>query len=156
MLRPLSEQLDVLVSSPLKRATQTAAVLGTPRIDTGLRELNHGSLEGLTARQAQLDYRSLLRHWERDAAGVRFPSGETLADCHRRINGTLEGLARDLRPGMLIGVVTHQLAIATVICALDGTPLSDFRTRKVPNGSVTTVVHQGGRWTLEDYGWLPK
>ena len=71
---------DRVISSPLRRALETAATVaaGSPvETDPRVAEMDYGEWEGLT--YAEIDARDLdlRRRWEDDPAGTRCPGGES-------------------------------------------------------------------------------
>ena len=85
----------LLVSSPLRRAVDSARVLRAslgPAIrgarlaapDPRLAELDFGAWEGLTQPEVKARWPELLRTWKRQPDTVRLPGGETLAEARDR------------------------------------------------------------------------
>ena len=85
----------LLVSSPLRRAVDSARVLRAslgPAIrgarlaapDPRLAELDFGAWEGLTQPEVKARWPELLRSWKRQPDTVRLPGGETLAEARDR------------------------------------------------------------------------
>src|SRR5262245_32207641 len=82
-------RLAAVYSSPLLRARRTAEAVGRRqdlpvRVDTGLRELDQGELEGLPLTTLAERYAELLARWREDPGVVRLPGGETLAEVQAR------------------------------------------------------------------------
>ncbi len=80
------------VSSPLKRATETAQILGhTPSIEPALKEMSWGQWEGLNwgALQASLGPEVMLSHGA-DSLDFRPPDGESPRDVQHRLRPWLE------------------------------------------------------------------
>jgi probable phosphoglycerate mutase len=103
-----------LVSSPLTRAAETAAILAghPPRIEPALVEMDWGAWEGQEGRLLRADpssgYRDL-EHWGWD---FRPPGGESPADLRTRLLPWLGGLSRDTLAVAHIGVMRVILALA--------------------------------------------
>ncbi len=130
--RALAHQLDghlfaAIYTSDLKRAKETAEIIGTfvhvpVRLEPRLREIDQGEWEGQLVEVIQARYAAL---WERrtvDPAGVRPPGGETVGEVARRVHAALEDIAR-LHPDTSVLIVSHGLALATVICRVQGIPV---------------------------------
>jgi alpha-ribazole phosphatase len=91
----LAEQLqhvpiDAVVSSPRRRAMETAAVLGLPvEADERLRELDFGDFEGRTYEELERAEPELFARWMTAPTTVRFPNGECYADLRARATAAL-------------------------------------------------------------------
>jgi alpha-ribazole phosphatase len=84
------EHVDLVVSSPRRRALQTATALGRPvEIDDRLRELDFGDFEGRTYDELERDEPELFRRWMSSPTSVRFPNGESYADLRARATAAL-------------------------------------------------------------------
>ena len=74
------ETIAALYSSSLKRAVQTAAIIGRAHnlavvVEECLRELDHGDLEGLTFAEIHAARPDFLREWRARPAEVLIPGG---------------------------------------------------------------------------------
>jgi broad specificity phosphatase PhoE len=112
LARELSrETIDVLVSSDLRRAAQTAAILGRarglqPEWNPRLRELDIGDWEGLTRDQIERTAGNVLRRFEAGDLDVRPGGGENLREIEERAFSAVTELV-DAHPGRRLAVVTH-------------------------------------------------
>ena len=123
--------VQAVVSSPLKRARQTAetvaARLGLEvRIEQGIRETDFGAWEGLTFAEVQHRYPDELSAWLASPETAP-PGGESFADTSRRV-----ALSRDKLlaryAGRTVLLVTHVTPIKTLVrLALGAPPESLFR-----------------------------
>jgi broad specificity phosphatase PhoE len=107
-------------TSDLKRAWETAEILRafvhmpfTP--EPRLREIDQGEWEGQLVEIIKARYTELWRERTVDPASVRPPGGETVRDVATRVHAALGDIAA-LHPQGSVLVVSHGLAIATVIC----------------------------------------
>ena len=74
--------LAAVYSSPLRRSTATATIVGgphglTPVLDDGLREIDHGRWEGLRRDEVQRMFPEEYAAWERDPVNLAPQGGET-------------------------------------------------------------------------------
>jgi broad specificity phosphatase PhoE len=112
LARELSrEAIDVLVSSDLRRAAETAAILGQarglqPKWNPRLRELDIGDWEGLTRDQIECTASDLLRRFDAGDRDVRPGGGENLREIEQRAFSAVTELI-DAHPGRRLAVVTH-------------------------------------------------
>jgi broad specificity phosphatase PhoE len=102
--------LDTVVSSPRRRALETAASLAADvRVDDRLRELDFGELEGLTYEEVERTQPELYAQWMDAPTTVRFPGGESYADLRARVLEAIEDLEGT------VAVVTHGGPIRAIL-----------------------------------------
>jgi ribonuclease H / adenosylcobalamin/alpha-ribazole phosphatase len=123
--------IGAVVSSPLRRALQTAeiaaAALDLPMlVDEDLRETDFGAWEGLTFAEALARWPDLVTAWLADPS-VAPPGGESFADTALRVRHARDRLlARG--PGGTILVVSHVTPIKTLVrLALQAPPIALHR-----------------------------
>lgn len=115
-LRPLG--VEVLVASDLRRATETACLLGPllglePRLHPELREWNVGSWSGLAHAEIERRFPADLVRVRDGDPDVRPGGGETRQELRERMMTFLSLLAK-AEGGRRIAVVTHGGAIRSV------------------------------------------
>ena len=138
-----------VVSSPLRRARETAAVLGLPvDVDERWVELDYGELDGRPVAEVPPDL------WRRWRADVDFtpPGGESLAALGRRVRAACEELAAEATEGDVV-VVSHVSPIkAAVAWALGVGDELSWRLHVTP-ASVTRIAVRDGRGVLTSFNW---
>lgn len=103
-----------LVSSPLKRAVQTAELIGhPPRTVAALTEMDWGDWEGKKGLELKADPDSGFRDLEFWGWDYRPPNGESPTDVRARLQGWVKGLDRDTVAVCHIGIMRVLLAMAT-------------------------------------------
>ena len=110
--------IDVIVTSPLQRAQQTAAEVaaatGAPVVaDDDLRETDFGAWEGLTFAEAQQRWPSEVTTWLGDPAAAP-PQGESFAAVGVRVRRALDRLLGQY-PSQTVLVVSHVTPIKTLL-----------------------------------------
>jgi broad specificity phosphatase PhoE len=118
-----------IYTSDLKRARETAgilaAVLQLPVIsDPRLREINQGEWEGQLVETIKAHYADLWQQRTVDPASIRPPEGETVGEVAKRLQEALNDIAQ-IHPNDSILIVSHGLALATVICRVRGIPVGE-------------------------------
>jgi ribonuclease H / adenosylcobalamin/alpha-ribazole phosphatase len=110
--RLASAGLDVIVTSPLRRAVQTAeevaAATGAPVVaDEGFRETDFGAWEGLTFAEVRERWPAEMTAWLADPA-VAPPGGESFTEVSERVTAALDRVlaARDRRAVLIVSHVT--------------------------------------------------
>lgn len=129
---------DVVVSSDLERARETAAAAGLPvEVDPDWRELDLGGWEGRSFEEVALAHPDLLQAIRRGEAVAFGGTGETIAEFEQRVLSAFGALAERAGDGSVL-VVTH----GGVIDALAGRSLgrgADRRTFPVVTNTALTV-----------------
>ena len=138
-----------VVSSPLRRARETAAALGLPvEVDERWVELDYGEWDGRPIADVPLEA------WRRWRADVDFapPGGESLADLGRRVRAACDELAAEAADTDVV-VVSHVSPIkAAVAWALDVGDELSWRLHVAP-ASVTRIAVRDGRGVLTAFNW---
>jgi probable phosphoglycerate mutase len=138
----LGPSFEVRTSS-LRRATQTAALLGCDApvvLDDRFIELDYGTLDGRSLSELPVE---LWERWTTDASFTP-EGGESLLSLGRRVGDAMEELFADDGAGARraesdLVVVSHVSPIkAAVAWALEADPLIAWRTR-LSNASVTRI-----------------
>lgn len=102
---------DRVVSSPLRRARQTADAFGAPvEVDERWIELDYGELEGAPAASVTDD---LWARWRADTASAP-PGGESLAALGERVRAACDDVAAAATEGDVL-VVTHVSPIKAAV-----------------------------------------
>jgi phosphoserine phosphatase len=138
------EPLTAIYSSPLKRAFQTAEIIGRHHsdlpilIDRAFRELDHGLLEGLTFDEIKSQYPAFIGRWREAAAESKVPGGESLAEVELRSWNALQRVVQRHATGTAL-VVTRNFPILAILCRVTETPLDNYRTFRTVPCAVTRI-----------------
>ena len=103
-LASTGSKIDAVVSSPLRRAADTAAIaaaelgLSVADTDDDLRETDFGDWEGRTLAEVQESWPAAVAAWQHDPEQAP-PGGESFACTARRVDQARDRLLRDLRGG---------------------------------------------------------
>lgn len=112
--------VDLLISSPLTRARQTAETFGMPfQIDERWLELSYGRFEGVLSSEAMSA--EAWERWRSDPAYVP-EDGESLVDLDTRVREACEELVERARD-CDIAVVTHVSPIKSAVAWALGAPI---------------------------------
>ena len=141
-------KLEVIYSSPLKRALQTAqtaaSVLGVEvRVLDELTEGCLGDVEGLKKDIIAQKYPKLWDEWYNDTMimSTRWPNGESKLEMQQRM---FQGFEKMLSAKEnIIGVASHSGSMRYFFYAFGYGP------HKMPNTALYHLVYDNGEWTLE-------
>ena len=135
---------DLLVSSPLSRASETADIIGA-RIGlqrshdhTDLAERHFGEAEGMT------DYEAYSR-WP----SGRYPGMERRSDLIARTRGRLDSIAGEY-PGSAVVVVAHGGVIRAILDSIIGRS-----SPRIVNAGISTLTNDSGSWEVRTVNSLP-
>lgn len=144
------KQITLIVSSPLKRALQTAQIVAGKIkapiwVDHRFIEVNMGDVEGMHISIVEKQFAELYDQWRNNKAGnVRFKGGETKAEVRHRILQGLNHYAENT-PYHNIGISSHGIAISQMMQYL-GIDCSD-----VPNGAILHLSYQPPKWHYNEF-----
>ena len=144
-----NKNITLIVSSPLKRAMQTAKIVSdiikAPiLIDSRFTEVNMGIVEGMHISYVEKNFSELYFNWRNNKNGdTRFAGGETKQEVRARI---LDGLNHysDNPIHQNIGISSHGIAISQIMQHF-GIPCSN-----VPNGAILHISHHSTDWQYHE------
>jgi phosphoserine phosphatase len=146
------EKIDIIYSSPLTRAVQTAEAIAAHHslavdIVGNLSDMDFGEWEGLTAAEVKDRYEEAYRDWLDTPEQVRIPGGESLGDVESRVVPFLEDAVARLGKGKMV-LVSHRVVHKVLICSLLCLGNAGFLSVKLDNAAVTRFVFDGDRAIL--------
>jgi broad specificity phosphatase PhoE len=137
---------DRVVTSDLKRASETASLLGYPdaRRDARFREIDVGSWAGRPLSEFPAGPETAWR-----GGALKAPDGESWEDLVARVGGALDERIAAGGPWL---VVCHGGVVRAALTHVTG---ADPRSVAGPANASVTIVRVNGRPQLEAYGWTP-
>ena len=150
------ERPDVLYSSDLARARETAAAIAAAcgvslRLEPALRERCFGVLEGRTVDEVRRRDPGLADRWRRREPDFVPPGGESLTVFFERCVQTVMRLVRG-HPGQTVAIVAHGGVLDCLYRAATGVALDLPRGWSIENASVNRLLCTGERFTLTGWG----
>jgi probable phosphoglycerate mutase len=138
--------LDAIVSSPVRRALETAQpsvrATGLPlKAVDDLRELDFGIAEGRTIAELSAADAEVVRRFRADPVTNHFPGGEPPADAADRAARALRRLAAE-HPGQRVLVVAHNTLLRLALCRVLGLDVHRYRRvfPRLDNAALTDLV----------------
>ncbi|MBI2507183.1 MAG: class I tRNA ligase family protein, partial [Candidatus Niyogibacteria bacterium] len=124
------EKIDLVISSPLNRARQTAEILSKnlgakTEINNNIYDIDAGDFHGRSVREEHKEF-----PFERKLREP-FPNGESLRDTRSRMMMELRRIAKNNR-GKNIVIVSHGDPLWMLNAALEGLPEKDYKTSWYP------------------------
>jgi probable phosphoglycerate mutase len=147
-------RLDVLVSSPMRRALDTAALIAEAsglavEIVPGLYERRMGALSGASKADHWDTYAQEKDRWIAGDLSFAHADAEAFAEVRARSVRALRDLV-ERYPGRTIAVVAHGVLIKIALTSLlDGFGPADFDRIGIDTASVNDLRWDGSRWRAE-------
>ncbi len=135
---------DVVVSSDLERARETAEIIAAPfqlpvHTDPRLREINQGVWEGMYFPDIKAKYAAEFAAREADPLSVAPPGGETVGQVRERVLTAVADIHQKY-PGQRVAVVAHGLALALIKAAAINHPITQVWDLIPPNAQVEELI----------------
>ena len=137
--------LDAVVSSPVRRALETARPCARSagrdlRVEEDLRELDFGVAEGRTLDELARTDPDVVARFREDPVGSPFPGAEPPERAAGRSAGALRRLAVE-HGGDVVLVVAHNTLLRLAMCTLLDLPLGRYRQLfpRLDNGAVSEL-----------------
>lgn len=134
--------LSRIITSPLKRTLQTAAVVGNskkipPQVEQQIIETNHGDWEGKHKEEIQKIWPWIYKKWQRFPSGTKFPHGEHFLDTQKRVTGWWGQFCQTVLDDTLI--VSHDNIIRIIVARVLNKKLNSIWKFHLQPTSVTVV-----------------
>ena len=149
------EAYDVIYSSDLERAKQTAEIIARRlnlkvHTEKDLREINLGVMQGLKKDEFIIKYPEVISKYHADPEYV-IPGGESKLQLYNRVTGILEKIVRKHK-GHNILLVAHGGVLDCIIRYTFDIPLNKRRNFSLFNASINRFAVENGEWKLESWG----
>jgi 2,3-bisphosphoglycerate-dependent phosphoglycerate mutase len=154
-LKKINLQFDVLYTSDLQRAEQTAKPIEilyevTAIKHSALRERHLGALQGLTTKEAPTLEPDLWKSHLSRSLHEELRGGESILQFANRINLVLEEM-RQKHSGKTILLVSHGGALDMMYRLSSGQSLDTEKLVQVPNASLNWISHDGSHWKVDNW-----
>ena len=144
---------EAMYTSPLRRALETASILGQAigresTVDNRLVELSYGSWEGRTYEESNLANPDIYASWQADPASAAPPEGESGEQLIQRIKPFLADMVQR-HPFGNVMVVCHRTVCRLLACHIMGVPLAEYR-KHIPmeNAALNIFETRKGKWRV--------
>lgn len=142
-LAPLADEIDVVLSSPLKRTLQTAEIIGQRldhpvEVEDGLAEAAFGTWEGLTFHEVQQAYPDDLDAWLGSLDVAPGGHGDSFQEMDRKVRRTRDRILGGYA-GQAVLAVTHVTPIKLLVRMALGAPLDAVYRMELAPASVTVI-----------------
>ena len=150
------ERFDLLLSSDLGRALQTASAIAMRSgheivVEPRLRERRMGIFQGLTPAEVQARYPDEYARFRSRDPDYVIPDGESMRQLFERSVACFTELATH-HAGLKLATVTHGGVLAMLYRHARAMPLDALRDFPLHNTGVNRFVHRLGAWQLQSWG----
>jgi broad specificity phosphatase PhoE len=138
-----NKEIDAIYSSPLKRALDTAqAIAGyhnlKVQVETDLREMEVGELEGVSITDLGTSFGQFLLHWRQGLGTEKLPGGESMTELADRVWSVVRSIQSRHDNGNVV-MVSHFFTCVAIICKALGWPITTIERLRVQTGSISIV-----------------
>lgn len=136
--------IDVIYSSPLKRALETAFCIAkhhnlVPIVEDGLREINGGLMEGKRMDYLMEAYPDCVNNMMNHPALVQCPEGESMRQVSDRVSQAISRIVQANRDRTIV-VTSHGCAISTYLHYASGKPFEEMPRLIVTNTAISKIT----------------
>lgn len=150
MLKNNIPNYDVIYSSPLNRAVETAKIINNKNLpinfEARLKEINFGIFEGLDYQEISYSYPLEVQNWISLRTNYRFINGESLVDLSNRVKSFIDEI-KTIDKTFLI--VTHSGVINVILSIYLTENLDNFWKFKCKLASMTVLDFSNNYPVLE-------
>lgn len=142
------KQISVIYAGPLPRTSQSAEIIGKV---TGGKVLQKGAFneihiphwDGLTKEEITNNFGDEYPTWLNTPDKFNLPGCETIRQVQMRAVAEIENIFAE-RIDETVVVVSHLIVVRSLILYYRQQPISEFRSIKVDNGSISQLSRNGG------------
>lgn len=149
------ENIDIIYTSPLKRAYQTAKGIAKESnikeliIDKNLIEINYGECDGMNWNDIDTKYPRVRGEWkEKNHYPIGIPGQEPYVDLQNRITNEIEKIINK-NIGKTICIVSHGIAIGSFMCYVHKLPfecVNELPT--ISNTGIEILEYENGKFNI--------
>ena len=153
----LDIEMDVIYTSPLQRAVETAEIIrghrNIPIIPKdGLREMGVGEWEGLLVSEIDEKYPGMYDIWRTAPTQIKLKGGEPFTETQRRAWKTFWEIIKK-HEGQTVLIVSHMMCISSILLTIAGIPLDDIWKHPIGNAALNIVEADGNNGNAVITAW---
>ncbi len=145
-----NKHLAYIVSSPIKRAHQTAKIVAHRKnikilTDKNFKEINYGIWSGKKGSEIEKLYPEQWKEFISTPEDFRFQEGESLEEFYSRVIDGLEKLKNEND----VLVVTHVNPIRIILSHILSIPVKNAYHIRIENCAVSGMKYRNGKWEVD-------
>ncbi|MCL2311815.1 MAG: histidine phosphatase family protein [Firmicutes bacterium] len=145
--RLLPENINIIYSSPLKRAVTTANIIAqickidSIILDNDLIEINYGVCDGMSWIDIDKIYPNVRKDWkETYHYPINIPKQESFENCQKRMIRVIETILSN-NFGKTICIISHGLVLGSFQCYLHNVPFEHLYKLKLYNNTAFSIIN---------------
>jgi len=149
-------EFDVLISSDLERAAETAGIINKLlqlplEYNKNMRERSFGIVEGMTLAEMKEKFPREYRSYKEREPGFKFSGGESIEQLFNRVTSEIEAIARKFENKKVL-IVSHGLVLETMMYKTFNIKLNSPRVFSINNSSISSFYIDRDNWFLKEWG----
>ncbi len=158
-LAPLGDEIDAVLTSPLRRTRETAEIIAERLghevdVEDGLAEAAFGTWDGLTFREVEQQYPDDLDAWL-GSLDIAPGGGDSFADMDKRVRRARDRIL-SAYPGKAVLAVTHVTPIKLMVKMALNAPLEAVYRMELAPASVTVISwYEDGQASMRMFNARP-
>ncbi len=149
-------EFDVLISSDLERAVETAKIINkqlslTHKYNLNLRERSFGIFEGKNFAEIEEKYPEEFRRYKERNPEFVVPGGESIEQMYDRVTSEIEAIARKFKDQKVL-IVSHGLVLEMMMYKTFNLKLDEPRSFSINNSSISSFYIDEDNWFLKEWG----
>ena len=149
-------EFDVLISSDLERAAETAGIINKLlqlplEYNKNMRERSFGIVEGMTLAEMKEKFPREYRSYKERELGFKFSGGESIEQLFNRVTSEIEAIARKFENKKVL-IVSHGLVLETMMYKTFNIKLNSPRVFSINNSSISSFYIDRDNWFLKEWG----
>ena len=152
----VKREFDVLISSDLERAAETAGIINKLlqlplEYNKNMRERSFGIVEGMTLAEMKEKFPREYRSYKEREPGFKFSGGESIEQLFNRVTSEIEAIARKFENKKVL-IVSHGLVLETMMYKTFNIKLNSPRVFSINNSSISSFYIDRDNWFLKEWG----
>lgn len=149
-------EFDVLISSDLERAADTAKIINTKlclphKYNSKLRERSFGILEGKTFAEIEKQHPEAYTSYKTRNPESVIQGGESINQLFNRVTSEIEDIARKFCNKKIL-IVSHGLVLEMMLYKTFNIELDKPRNFSINNSSISSFYINENNWFLKEWG----
>lgn len=152
-----NEKIDVIYSSPMKRAYETAEIIRGSReneikTEEGLREIGCGKWEGMNGKEVEEKYPGQIELWGNRPEELHIEGGDTFLEVSERIREAFWRIVEENR-GKTILITSHMICLTLLMMQFEGRHIHDMWDVKPIGNAALNIVEVSDNNEVEIVAW---
>ncbi len=149
-------QFNVLISSDLERAAETAKIINKTLLlpheyNPNLRERSFGIMEGKTFSEIKQQLPEEYEAYKKRQTNHIIPEGESIEQLFKRVTNEIENISRKYHNQKVL-IVSHGLVLEMMMYKTFSIELGKPRVFSINNSSISSFYIDGNSWFLKEWG----